>query len=68
MRQTGGRTLPCAAHLAKGDEMGWFEHGSTIVVLAPPGFALWPTLREGARLRMGEPLMRLPVAAGAVVR
>lgn len=68
LRQTGGRTLPCAAHLAKGEEMGWFEHGSTIVVLAPPGFALWPTLREGARLRMGEPLMRLPVAAGAAVR
>jgi phosphatidylserine decarboxylase len=40
--------------------MGWFEHGSTIVVLAPPGFTLSPSLQEGARLRMGEPLMRLP--------
>ncbi len=60
LRATGGRTIPCAAHLAKGAEMGWFEHGSTVVVLAPPGFGLWPGLREGARLRMGEPLMRLP--------
>jgi phosphatidylserine decarboxylase len=63
LRQTGGRTLPCTARLAKGAEMGWFEHGSTIVVLAPAGFTLWPTLREGARLRMGEPLMRLPGAS-----
>ena len=44
----------------KGAELGWFEHGSTIVVLAPRGFDLWPGLREGAPLRMGEPLMRLP--------
>ena len=60
LRATGGQTLPCATRLPKGAEMGWFEHGSTIVVLAPPGFTLWPDLREGARLRMGEPLMRLP--------
>lgn len=60
LRRTGGRPLPCTARLEKGAEMGWFEHGSTIVVLAPPGFTLWPSLQEGARLRMGEPLMRLP--------
>jgi phosphatidylserine decarboxylase len=64
LRRTAGRTLPCAAQLDKGTEMGWFEHGSTIVVLAPPGFALWPALHEGARLRMGEPLMRLPQPSG----
>jgi phosphatidylserine decarboxylase len=40
--------------------MGWFEHGSTIVVLAPPGFTLCPELSVGSRLRVGEPLMRLP--------
>ncbi|MDP4003061.1 archaetidylserine decarboxylase [Methylobacterium sp. NEAU K] len=60
LRRTGGRTLPCTARLGKGAELGWFEHGSTIVVLAPAGFDVWPTLREGAGLRMGEPLMRLP--------
>jgi len=63
LRRTGGRTLPCTARLAKGDEMGWFEHGSTIVVLAPAGFTLLPELTEGHRLRMGEPLMRLPSTA-----
>ncbi|AYO83160.1 archaetidylserine decarboxylase [Methylobacterium brachiatum] len=60
LRRTNGRPLPCTARLEKGAEMGWFEHGSTIVVLAPPGFTLMPDLQEGTRLRMGEPLMRLP--------
>lgn len=62
LRASEGQTIACAATLAKGAEMGWFEHGSTIVLLAPAGFSLWPGLREGARLRMGEPLMRLPAA------
>jgi len=60
LRRTGGRLLPCNTRREKGAELGWFEHGSTIVVLAQPGFTLWPTLQEGARLRVGEPLMRLP--------
>ena len=63
LRRTGGRTLACTARLAKGAEMGWFEHGSTIVVLAPAGFTVCPGLAEGDRLRMGEPLMRLPTAS-----
>ncbi len=62
LRATGERTLPCSAHLTKGAEMGWFEHGSTIVVLAPPGYTLAPGLREGARLRMGERLLLSPGA------
>ncbi|SDA14554.1 phosphatidylserine decarboxylase [Methylobacterium sp. UNC378MF] len=60
LRATGGRTLPSGVRMAKGAEMGWFEHGSTIVVLAPPGFTLWPGLSVGTLLRVGEPLMRLP--------
>ena len=40
--------------------MGWFEHGSTIIVLAPKGFALCETVSTGNTIRMGEPLMRLP--------
>ena len=46
--------------MAKGQEMGWFEHGSTIIVLAPPGFELAGGVREGQFIRMGQPLMRLP--------
>jgi phosphatidylserine decarboxylase len=59
-RRDGPRRIPCNAPLAKGDEMGWFQHGSTIIVLAPAGFALCETIATGTRLRMGEPLMKLP--------
>ena len=44
----------------KGEEMGWFEHGSTIIVLAPKGMELVPGVRIGARIKMGEALMRKP--------
>jgi phosphatidylserine decarboxylase len=59
----GTTVIPCQASFAKGEAMGWFEHGSTIIVLAPKGFALLPSIRQGARIRMGEPLMRVPFDA-----
>ncbi len=55
-----GRRIACAARLARGDEMGWFEHGSTILAFAPPGVALDPGFREGGEIRAGAPLFRLP--------
>ena len=51
--------VPCEVRLRKGEEMGWFEHGSTIIVLAPGSFALADGVQEGRVIRMGEPLMRL---------
>jgi phosphatidylserine decarboxylase len=60
LRHRGPNVIPCDAHFSKGEEMGWFEHGSTIIVLAPKDFSLCDTVKEGARIRMGEPLMRLP--------
>ena len=38
--------------------MGWFEHGSTIIVVTPPEWRPEPGLREGAMVRMGAALMR----------
>lgn len=55
----------CNAMLRKGDEMGWFEHGSTIIVLAPPGFSIVDGLRAGTVIRMGQPLLRLPSSSVA---
>ncbi len=51
----------CDILLSKGQEMGWFEHGSTIIVLAPSKFALAETVIEGHTIRMGEPLMLVPM-------
>lgn len=59
LRQGGARRIACSATLEKGAEMGWFEHGSTIILFAPPGVTLAPHIREGLRIRAGEPLMRL---------
>jgi phosphatidylserine decarboxylase len=44
----------------KGEELGWFEHGSTIIVLAPDRFSFCDNLHENALIRMGQPLMRRP--------
>ncbi|HUK58026.1 MAG TPA: archaetidylserine decarboxylase [Stellaceae bacterium] len=53
-----GIRLHARASYDKGEEMGWFEHGSTIIVLAPDHFALCDGVREGAAIRMGRPLLR----------
>ncbi len=44
----------------KGDELGWFEHGSTIIVLAPDQFEFCDNVSDQARIRAGEPLLRKP--------
>jgi phosphatidylserine decarboxylase len=60
LKYRGPNVIPCDATFRKGDELGWFEHGSTIIVFAPAGFTLSPGIEEGATIRMGQPLMRLP--------
>jgi phosphatidylserine decarboxylase len=60
LRQLKRSVIPCRAPFAKGEEIGWFQHGSTIVLFAPDGFTLCDEVREGAVIRMGQPLMRLP--------
>jgi phosphatidylserine decarboxylase len=56
----GRSVIVCDSSVRKGDELGWFEHGSTIIVFAPDGFTLCDNIRDGAAIHMGEPLMRLP--------
>lgn len=58
LRWKGPNEMPCDVAVAKGQEMGWFEHGSTILVFVPPGFALAEGVAPGRRLKMGEPLLR----------
>lgn len=58
LKYRGPNVIPCRAELKRGEEMGWFEHGSTIIVIAPPGLKLAPGVLEGARLRVGQAIMR----------
>jgi phosphatidylserine decarboxylase len=60
MNYRGAAEIDCDAPVRKGDELGWFEHGSTIIVFAPPGFRLCHDIREGTPIRMGSALMHLP--------
>ena len=55
----GPQRLPCRSSFDKGQEMGWFELGSTIIVFAPDALALCPGVTTGAIIKMGEPLLRV---------
>ena len=58
LRYRGPNVIPCTAGFRRGEEMGWFEHGSTIIVFAPKGHALCEGVAEGTRIRMGQRLLR----------
>lgn len=52
--------LDFPAAFDKGEELGWFEHGSTIIVLAGPGMQFAPGVAEGMTICMGQPLLLKP--------
>jgi len=60
LKYHGPNIIPCDAALDKGQEMGWFQHGSTIIVFAPEGFSCCDGIRDGARIQMGQALLRVP--------
>lgn len=62
LRWKGPNEMPVKVPARKGDELGWFQHGSTILVFVPRGFRLAGGVEPGARIRMGQPLMHLPVS------
>jgi phosphatidylserine decarboxylase len=54
----GPNLIACDAVLRKGDPMGWFQHGSTLIVLAPGHYEPCAHVRQGTTVRMGQPLLR----------
>jgi phosphatidylserine decarboxylase len=63
---TGPTVFPCDVNVRKGDELGWFEHGSTIIVLAPDHFEFCDNVVESARILAGQRLMRRAVGAAGL--
>lgn len=59
VRRAGQRTQRFEHKFRKGEEMGWFEHGSTIVVFGPSECPPVQGLTTGAMIRMGQPLLRI---------
>ena len=54
----GANEMPCHAPHVKGQEMGWFEHGSTIIVFVPKGFEMADGIATGAQIRAGQALLK----------
>ena len=50
-----GWNFPATPNVGKGDGLGWFEHGSTIIVPAPDRFEFCENITEGTRVRASEP-------------
>jgi phosphatidylserine decarboxylase len=71
-RFKGRRVYECQQAYAKGEEMGWFHHGSTLILLVPPGYERLPDWQEGDRIQMGRALflrrgLEETVVAGAAL-
>ena len=57
-RFVGCRDYECEQSYAKGDEMGWFHHGSTLILLVPSDYERMTDWQEGDRIQMGRALFR----------
>lgn len=67
LRQRGLNRLKCSASFRKGDELGFFQHGSTIILLLKGSFEFTDHVRSGALVRVGQALFRRlqPAAIGS---
>jgi phosphatidylserine decarboxylase len=63
VRAAGPSVRRSEAQFKKGEEIGWFEHGSTIIMLVPPTCSPTAALSDGAPVLMGAPLFRLQTTA-----
>ncbi len=58
MNYTGQTRMACLHSYRRGDRLGHFEHGSTIICLAPAGYSVCSSVTENSRINMGEALLR----------
>ena len=59
LRYDGPRDVPIGdVSVSKGEELGFFQSGSTIIVFASGPFAFTHHVQEGATVRMGQALLR----------
>ena len=59
LRYKGANPLALNRAFKKGDELGYFEHGSTIIVLSAGNLKFTSNVVEGNIIKMGEPLLEL---------
>ena len=54
LRYKGPNEIDCDVAVTRGEELGWFQHGSTIIIFAPKNYRLLPSLNLGDHILMGE--------------
>jgi phosphatidylserine decarboxylase len=57
LRYKGPTRIACDLSFRKGDEMGYFQQGSTIILFATGNYALCDGIETGATVRMGQALL-----------
>jgi len=57
LKYRGPNQINCNAEYKKGDEMGYFQHGSTIILFATANFTLFEGISTGVRVNMGQALL-----------
>lgn len=60
LKYPGPNQIDCKYPCTKGEDLGWFQHGSTIIMFAPKNFQLTDNIKIGDIVRMGMPLMSFP--------
>ncbi|XOZ32803.1 archaetidylserine decarboxylase [Halomonadaceae bacterium KBTZ08] len=58
LRYDGPDRIPCDVPYQRGEEMGYFEQGSTILLFTGPGSRFEEGVATGAHWQMGEAIMR----------
>jgi phosphatidylserine decarboxylase len=61
LKTRGITEIPCDSAFLKGQELGYFENGSTIVMFASGDFEFSDNIAEGSTIRVGDALLRCPI-------
>jgi len=57
LKYPGPNKMTCDTSYNKGDELGYFHQGSTIIVFGTKEFSINENITDGSEIRMGQPLL-----------
>jgi phosphatidylserine decarboxylase len=57
LKYQGPNDIACDAQFNKGDEMGYFQHGSTIILFATSNYQFCEGIQKGKYIKMGQPIL-----------
>ena len=57
LKYQGPNNILCDAQFKKGDEMGYFQHGSTIILFATSNYEFCEDIEKSKQIQMGQPLL-----------